>query len=83
MSPPLIYLPRIDAPPEQAPVHPQALVFLTTDFSKPWCQRRAASPETQDPAESCPLSPTAPIFPQEDLSPKDNLLLNHLGISTG
>lgn len=53
--PTLIYLPRIDVPPEQAPVHSQGLAFLTADFSKPWCQRRAASPET--PPGSCPLSP--------------------------
>ena len=84
-SPLLIYLPRIDAPPEQIPVHPQVLAFLTTGFSKPQCQRRAASPETQPGlAGSCPLSPTAPIFPEEDLSPKEkDLLLNYSGISTG
>lgn len=82
MSPPLIYLPRIDVPPEQAPVHPQAPALLTIDLSKPQCQRRAASLGTQNPTGSCFLPPTALIFPQ-DLFPKEDLLLNHSGISTG
>lgn len=55
-SPPRVYLPRIDVPPEQVPVHPRVLAFLTTDFSKPLCQRRAASAETQ-PGSSWLLPP--------------------------
>lgn len=49
-SPPLIYLPRTDAPPDQIPVHPPVLAFLSLIF-------RTLSVEGKLPPQEHSLAP--------------------------